>query len=551
MYSSVYQSFTERFSSKFPTENIKFASEITVNSLPILELINLGIRIVIVFASSSSARSLICLAYHNNIQFPSHQFVIMELLPEALLQVHKFVYNDVEYVCSAETMQKALTGSVIASYNFTSTAPDIVTVSGLTFAQLQSEYEKKIKDYSDAINVTVEKDTYSYPYIFYDAVWALAMGLHNSIPVLKEMNQNLSSLSMFWTNATDVIRDSVYQSEFQGVSGWISFDKETGHTNTVVDILQVDDEGRAVFVGYYNAGDTFIINEQSFVNDSQYLEYSILHPAITATGSVFVLVALLLSIALYAGTLYYSKVPSVKATAPKLNFFIFLGCCLILVSVIALTTQSSSHSLKEPAGIALCNTYTLCLNFGYTLIFGTILVKSWRLYRIFFRSFEVGEYLSDFMLSLMVMLLLLMDIILCVVWVVAFPVKETEVDISDTPLHVILQRTCTYTWFVGVELGYKGILTLSVLCLAIANRRIKQKSFRNTRSINVLVYSLILVMGIGLPTSIISTYLSFDVNVTYSVTSAMLIIIVYLCLFLIFFPSLIPVFKGTKGTLSC
>ena len=545
-YSSVYQSFTETFSRRFPTENIKFASEITLNLVPIEAVVNLGIRIVIVIASSSSTRSLICLAYYNKIQFPTYQFVIMELSLESLLQEHKFVYNGVEYDCSAETMQKALTGSVLTSYNFTSTAPEIVTVSGLTFAQLQSDYEQKFKEYSDAINMSVDEDVYSYPYVFYDAVWALTMGLHHSSPVLKEMNQSLSSLDMFWTDATEVVRDSMYRTEFQGASGWISFDNETRRANTVVDILQVDDEGLAVLVGYYNAGDTVIINERSFVNDSLYLDFSILHPAVTAVGSVFVLIALLLSIALYAATLYYGKVPSVKATAPKLNFFIFLGCCLIVASVIALTLQSSSHSSEEAVGIGLCTTYTWCLNFGYTLIFGTLLVKSWRLYQIFFRSFKVGEYLTDFMLSLMVMMLLLVDIILCVAWVVAFPVKESEVDISNTPLHVILQRTCTYTWFLAVELGYKGILTLAVLCLTIANRRIKQKSFRNTRSINTLVYSLVLVTGIGLPTSIILNYLRFNVNVTYSVTSAMLIIIVYLCLFLIFFPPLIPVFKNRR-----
>ena len=544
-YSSVYHSFTKMFTSKFPSNNIKFAAAMSVNSAPILEVEKLGIRIVIVIASSRLTRNLICLAFHNNIQFPIYQFIIMELPVELILQEHKFVYNRLEYYCSAETMKKALNGAILTSYNFTSIKRDTVTVSGLTFTQLQSQYRKKFKEYSDAINMTVEEDAYSYPFVFYDAVWALTMGLYNSIPMLKDLNQSLPNLTTFWTNASEVIRDSMYKTQFQGVSGWISFDNETGHASTVVDILQVNDDGQAVLVGYYNAGDTIFINEGSlnFVSDNLDIQFLTLHPAVTTTGAVFVLIALFLSIALYAATLYYNKEPSVKATAPKLNFFIFLGCCLIVASVVVLTVQNSIYSSVDTVGIGLCNTYTWCLNFGYTLIFGTILARSWRLYRIFFHSFKVGEYLSDCMLSLIVMTLLLVDIILCIIGIIAFPIKESEIDISNTPLSVIFQRTCTYTWFIGVEFGYKGFLTLAVLCLAVANRHIRHKSFRNTRSINTLVYSLVLVMGIGVPTSIILTYLDFNVNVTYSVTSAMLITIVHLCLFLVFFPPLIPVIK--------
>ena len=96
-----------------------------------------------------------------------------------------------------------------------------------------------------------------------------------------------------------------------------------------------------------------------------------------------------------------------------------------------------------------------------------------------------------------------------------FPIKGNQVDVSSTPLHVIVQRTCTYTWFIGVEFGYKGLLTLAVLCFTFINRRIRRKFFRTTRRINTLVYFLILVMGIGLPISIILHRLNFNIAKCY------------------------------------
>ena len=360
---------------------------------------DLGIRIIIAIASERSICSMLCLAYHRNMLFPTYQFIIMEQALETLLQKHTFE----SYHCTAEMIQKALNGAILTSYNFTSIAPEIVTFSGLTFLQVQSQYRKRLKEYGGEINIPLEEERQSYQYVFYDAVWAYAMALHKSVPLLRDINQSFPTLPMFWNDASEVIRDSMYKTQFQGVSGWTSFDNETGHASTVVDILQVNDECQAVLVGYYNAGQPIVINnDRSFVKDE--FEFSVLHPAVTTIGSVFVLIALLLSIALYAATLYYREKPTVKATAPKLNLFIFFGCCLITVSVVALTVQNSIPLSNQTVSTGLCNTYTWCLNFGYTLVFGTILAKSWRLYRIFFYPFkQKRKYLSNYTLTLVVL----------------------------------------------------------------------------------------------------------------------------------------------------
>ena len=535
-YISVYQSLLDKFSDKFSTKNIKFVPAVTVDYVPLQEVENLGIRIIIAIASERSIRSMLCLAYHRNMLFPTYQFVIMELSIEALLQEHTYE----SYHCTVEMIQKALNGSILTSYNFTSMAPETVTFSGLTLMQVQSEYRRKLKEYGDKINMTLEDERQSYQYVFYDAVWAYAMALHKSIPSLRDINQNLSTISIYWTNASEVIRDSMYKIQFQGASGWISFDNETGHASTVVDILQVSNEGQAVLVGYYNVGQPIVIINGSFVKDD--FEFSVLHPAVTTIGSLFIVIALLFSIALYAATLHYREKSTVKATTPNLNLFIFLGCCLIVASVVALTAQNNNHS--SVVGTGLCNTYSWCFNCGYTLIFGTILAKSWRLYRVFFHPFkQKKKYLSNYTLSLIVMSLLLVDIIIFSIGVVVFPVKENKIDVSSTPLHVILQRTCIYTWFIGVEVGLNGLLTLGVLCLAIRNNGIRRKGFRTSRHINTLVYLLVLVIGIGIPISVILNGLGFNINATYSVTAAMSLTVVFLCLFLLFLPSLIPMLR--------
>ena len=539
-FSSFYQSFLEEFLRENLEENL-IVSEITESFISLQETQRRGHRVLIVIASATPARSLVCFAYHNDVIFPFYQFIFPDkrlsdfLRPEPVIALGKFN-------CSMDQMKKAINGSILMDYNFNSSAPEDATVSGRTVAQVQAEYSQKVVEYGKEINMNVSEDIYAFPY--YDAVWALAMGLNSSVHLLEEINRNLSNLSVYWSAASEIISDQVSNVRFPGTSGHVSFDSATGpDVGTVVDILQLD-KGTALYLGYYSASSNMTLNITGgmFIKDSFDVKFNTLHPAVTAISALITTVALAFLIAFHVATVYYRDEPAVKASSPRLSNLIFIGCYFLIIATIMRIAQDSVTD--ETTSKQFCICYIWFLNNGCTLVFGTLLVKLWRLYRIFVHTFSSEEKdLSDLMLFIYVMILFVVDLVLLIIWMSAFPLKVTAVDVSKDPPIKEMQNMCQYSWFGLFELVYKVLLLLAVLYLSIINRHIRQKEFKHTVIINILVYSLCCVAEIGLPLVFVFRELHLDVNAINFSVFVLLMSTVFLFQFLLFLPPLLPALR--------
>ena len=526
-FSSAYSKFSDELPKKLPNATITLAAGMTDFYIPLQAVKTLGIRLIIVMASANPARNLICLAHHAGMMYPTYQFVFVQRPLSNFLKNHSFHFLGTKYTCTKEMMKETIEGSILTNYNFTSNQPTSVTVSEQTYGMIQSEYSQKVKEYSSEVNMTIDENVYAYPY--YDAVWALALSLNKSVD---EINWSSSPQNF------SVLRNQMYDMTFRGTSGSVSFDRETGHANTIINIQQVSG-GEVKLLGHYNAGVIVNISEGSFVSDSFPSEMVTLHLALTLIGLAIATLALALSLCLHLLNVCYRTKAAIKATSPKLNHCIFFGCYLMALAIVILTIQSRFAPTR---GTILCNTFQWCLQIGYTLIFGTLLAKSWRLYRIFFYSFSAEKFLSDAVLYCIIIFLVIVDVAICIVWAVQSTVVQMEVQkvyFEESRPVIQVERVCDYNWFVTMEFVYKGILTFTVLCLSIINRRIKQKNFRSSRSVNVLIYTLVLAVGTGLPIYTILAVLRFSVNISYAILCALLATIVFLCLFLLFLPPLL------------
>ena len=69
----------------------------------------------------------------------------------------------------------------------------------------------------------------------------------------------------------------------------------------------------------------------------------------------------------------------IRLTAPNLNYMIGTGATLLYIAIIVAVLPAKSVLL---AGIT-CNLEVWLTGFGYSLCYGTILVKMWRVYYIF------------------------------------------------------------------------------------------------------------------------------------------------------------------------
>ena len=541
-FSSLYQSFLEGYSQRNFSEENLVVSEMTELVISLGETQKRGHRVLIVIASAAPSRGLVCFAYHNDMIFPSHQFIFADKRLSDLVQSEPIIF--LEYNCSMEQMKVALNGSILTDYNFNSSAPEDITVSGRTVAEIQAEYSQRVEDYGSEINMNIPEDIYAFPY--YDAVWAMAKGLDSSVHLLEDLHRNLLNLPLYWSDASEIISDQVSRVDFPGSSGYVSFNDATGHdVGAVINILQLDN-GEAVYLGYFNTtcrcDVTLTITGGTFINDSFDRIFNTLHPALIVISTLITAITLTILITFHVATVYYREKRSVKASAPRLSNLIFVGCYFLIIATIMHISQDSITD----AGTAkqLCITNFWFTNIGCTLIFGTLLVKLWRLYCIFVRTFSSKERnLSDLMLFIYVTILCVVDLVLCIVWTSAFPVSVIGVDVSKKPPILVIQNECQYTWFGLLELLYKALMLFAVLCLSIINRHIRQREFKHTVTTNILVCSLASIATFVIPLVAVFRLLQLDVNVTSFAIFVVLISTVLLFQFLLLLPPLLPVLK--------
>lgn len=153
----------------------------------------------------------------------------------------------------------------------------------------------------------------------------------------------------------------------------------------------------------------------------------------------------------------------IKMSSPTLNNLIIAGCMLAYLSIIVTSLLSLGAPLSNAA---LCTLRTVMLSMAFSLGFGVLSVKTWRVARIF----SMGELrivkITDGNLLLKVSVLLGIDALLLVIWFAGFPLHSTRTNLNlvedpTDPLKWHLQRyvvmcsSSTMTIFTDVLLAYK------------------------------------------------------------------------------------------------
>uniref|UniRef100_A0A8C8S756 G protein-coupled receptor 156 n=1 Tax=Pelusios castaneus TaxID=367368 RepID=A0A8C8S756_9SAUR len=137
----------------------------------------------------------------------------------------------------------------------------------------------------------------------------------------------------------------------------------------------------------------------------------------------FLTSGVLLALFFLVFTIHFRKNRIVKMSSPNLNIVTLLGSALTYASAYLFGVQE--QSLLSGASMAMLVQARLCLLcVGSSLVFGPILGKSWRLYKVFTqRSPEKRVIIKDLQLLVMVVVLVLADATLLTTWIFSDPVQ--------------------------------------------------------------------------------------------------------------------------------
>ena len=109
----------------------------------------------------------------------------------------------------------------------------------------------------------------------------------------------------------------------------------------------------------------------------------------------------------------------IKMSSPHLNNLIIVGCMLTYLSVIFLGLDSGLSSVA--AFPYICTARAWCLMAGFSLAFGAMFSKTWRVHSIFTDLKVNKKVIKDYQLFMVVGVLLAIDLAIMTTWQVADP----------------------------------------------------------------------------------------------------------------------------------
>lgn len=516
-------------------------------------------RVILSFASTDTARIMMCLAYHLEMTYPTYQWVFHDRTISQLVKVGEnftFHYNEEYYKCSQKDMAKAINGIILVHFEIKLDDEETITPTQKNFTDFSADYMNALAQG----NVTDTTDApLDYGNTNYDAAWAFALALNKTAARL-----NLTAYRYGQPDITEEIRNDLYDVNFQGASGPILFDSKTRSAHTDINVFQVQTENRTcpeyndnckVMVAFFN--DTLNIlpdaASSAFINDTFNNVPLLVHPAL---GVIVILVALALfsfTGILHVANTVWCSYRSIKATSPNISHLIFSGCYLFAVCIIIYTVQYT-FKLNELVYSVMCNAFRWSLIMGYTLIFGTVLAKVWRVYRLFkhFRNDSPGCLLSDNALIVFVILLFFIDFLVCIIWDATDPFMHTDYVYSREQINkipsLLTRSKCDcihFNLWLGVIGTYKGTIALLLVVFSILNRKIRRRDFQHTKKINILIYSLTMMGGVLFPLYFVLD--GRDIHISFVILSFMLSVAILMSCLVLFMVPVRQVIKIKMG----
>ena len=508
----------------------------TLNSIPLGTIQQSPVRIIFVMCPLKLSQHIICLSKYNRMIYEKYQWAFIHKTLEELVQPVNFIYKGVRYECSAGDMANALEKAILLSYRLAESS-EVELVSNITYKQYLTEYGRYREDYNKRANITRNSTYTHWAALLYDAVWAWALVLDNLTKTSASFNISGSHYGNF--DQTQMIVKQFYKISFQGASGKVSFSEDTGFIQRQVNFFQIINGSDKLFA--IVGKDRVNISEPKFIPDTFPNVVVRSSKALAIFFNLMTVVQFLIVVILHVATLMNLKQPSIKASSPRLLYITYAGVYIVALGAFTWTLFSAASIRLDLFG-AFCQFFwAWCLPIGFTLSFGPVAMRTWRVYRIFVHYLNPGPLISDPVLICGVLLLLVVDVIIAVIWTAVNSFDDT-IDNKlgqDDVLKVKAVCDCRYhSLWISIITLYKIGLFIIVTVLSLLTINITNRPFATT-ALRVFVYVMTFFSLLGFSLFfIISNPIYHNITMSVLLNSIIMLFTVF-----IFVPPLFPVFR--------
>ena len=556
-YRSTKELFIQDLSNISYDVNVQFESPVYPTFYP-LDGVRISLsRIVLLFTSLNHTQRILCLAYHSGLFYPAYQWVIVSHRLHEIANISSsenisFVYNNQMYSCSpASIVNMVMHGTFLINYQL-NTVSDTPKLANTTFDEFLELYRERTLAHN--VSTTI------WAYYFYDAVWGWARVLHRMIE--KGGGEMFTNFQYGNKTLANWILEEFYANDFtfEGMSGSISFNSSSGFYGRTFNLYQVV-SGNEVQVAYSKGSNIERVEGVSpiVISDIVRADTSV-SPILIGFFEFLQSILFIVVIVLHVLTVMYRDSKSVKASSTKLSHFAFAGAYLFLVGIIMFLFLRVTETAANVSG-PICHTvWAWLFPIAFTLTIGTVVVRTWRLYRIFNHYLNPGKFISNQALIAMLIVLVSVDVIIAVIWTAIDPRRlrvMTDTIDNDRSTEQVVIRECRSrydtVWLV-VALSYKLSLLGVMVVLTLLTRRIPNKTFATT-SLRVFSYTFSAAFGIGF--GLYEFFILFssaryrlNPNIRYSILSVTINIMVLLLIVCVLGPPLVPVIRDKDCTKS-
>ncbi|CAF1198101.1 unnamed protein product [Didymodactylos carnosus] len=243
-------------------------------------------------------------------------------------------------------------------------------------------------------------------------------------------------------------------------------------------------------------------------------------------------------------------------SSPSLNNLILFGCMLAYISIIfnGLNSSLLPKQIQQRLMNIICPARAWLLCISFTIGFGSMFSKTWRVHSIFTNISITKRGIHDFRLLSMVALLLTVDILLLTAWQILDPLHRELIyetssrvqfkqDIEIVPYREECKSNNLPLWFVLVVL-HKGLLMIYGSFLAWKTRHVSIPALNDSKYIGISVYIFLISCILG---ALVGFVPPEQVELSYSLTSLFIIVCTTSTQCLVFVPKIIEVYRDPNS----
>ncbi|XP_077997579.1 gamma-aminobutyric acid type B receptor subunit 2-like [Glandiceps talaboti] len=492
------------------------------------------VRIILGYFEKEMAQKVFCQIYRERLFGDKYVWILPGWYTKEWL--NSSATTDVE--CTVEEMNKAAEGYIATDLLPLSTNEE-KTISGLSAIEYQRQYDK--------VRGGVYHLLHGYAY---DGVWVIATVLDR---ILHKLG-NTSSLTAFQYDndheVFDLFMEAMNETAFTGVTGMLKFNNGD-RLGTI--ILGQYQGGQQVKIGEYHAYNGVLdLNEdvvlwrggspprdRPIIRRVRHVVSLVLYIGVCSLGCVGIILALIFLFF----NLRFRNHRYVKMSSPYINNLIIVGAILCYFSIFTLGLDG--RHLSENNFDAVCTLQAWLLALGFTLAYGAMFAKTWRVYSIFTDIKLKKKIIKDSKLFGIVGALVFVDLLILLSWGISDPLKRIEEDgplQSDTEgrditIIPIMQycRSNKMTIWLSAIYVYKGVLMVFGCFLAWETRHVSIPALNDSKYIGMSVYNVVVMCTVG---AALSFFIPNNPDASFGIISVFILFSTTVTLCLVFIPKL-------------